>query len=441
MKRLTAMLTGFLAFAGCDGGQIPASAEIVPSDTLIVKGRPVQFEVEVLDEDRQLIENPNGAWRASGPLRVSSDGLVTGTEHGEGTITYMIDDVTAEARVRVNPLLRLSADVAYINQAVQNPDTPLPLIPGRDGVLRLFVTVDEEHYYEEAPKIRIEVGRGGGAPEWDTIVSQQTRSLLREVDESDLAMSYNALIDRRLVRRNMYLEITYDPDNEIDGIEGVERILPEVLNLPEFELMIVPTISRAHPLPDIIDWTDGLTIWDQKLFPVRTYLPVAPTDESVTIHEPLYVDWNLTTWDGWIAWLNFMGVIRRVEKERDYYLGLQHYAGGGLYGLAYLGVPQATSTTTFNGVTNSHELGHSMGLPHAPCGVDGPPFPYPDGRIGQWGLDTETMELIDPETYRDHMGYCDRQDVDERFLLREGDALSGTGEPVRTARTGAHRLG
>ncbi len=55
-----------------------------------------------------------------------------------------------------------------------------------------------------------------------------------------------------------------------------------------------------------------------------------------------------------------------------------------------------------------HEIGHSLGLPHAPCGVAGgdPAFPYGDGGIGVLGFDREAQALISTQ-YRDVMGYCD----------------------------------
>ncbi len=54
-----------------------------------------------------------------------------------------------------------------------------------------------------------------------------------------------------------------------------------------------------------------------------------------------------------------------------------------------------------------HEIGHSLGLPHAPCGVSGDPaFPYSNGGIGVLGFDREAQALISTE-YRDVMGYCD----------------------------------
>jgi hypothetical protein len=54
-----------------------------------------------------------------------------------------------------------------------------------------------------------------------------------------------------------------------------------------------------------------------------------------------------------------------------------------------------------------HEIGHSLGLPHAPCGVAGDPaFPYSNGGIGVHGFDREAQALISTQ-YRDVMGYCD----------------------------------
>ena len=62
-----------------------------------------------------------------------------------------------------------------------------------------------------------------------------------------------------------------------------------------------------------------------------------------------------------------------------------------------------------NGVgTFLHEIGHTLGLPHAPCGgVAGadPDFPYSDGRIGVLGFDIAERALLDLE-HRDLMGYC-----------------------------------
>jgi hypothetical protein len=66
-----------------------------------------------------------------------------------------------------------------------------------------------------------------------------------------------------------------------------------------------------------------------------------------------------------------------------------------------------------------HEIGHTLGTWHAPCGVDSPPwehYPYPNGVIGgpisepnrYYGFDIDTRAIYTP-TWHDMMTYCPYQ--------------------------------
>ena len=87
-------------------------------------------------------------------------------------------------------------------------------------------------------------------------------------------------------------------------------------------------------------------------------------------------------------------------------MGMMSGAVTGAGGLAYLS-GRSNVSQPYSG-TVAHELGHNMGLRHAPCGAPGPDpsFPYPDGTIGAWGYDFRRGHLV-PVTWRDHMTYCD----------------------------------
>ena len=82
----------------------------------------------------------------------------------------------------------------------------------------------------------------------------------------------------------------------------------------------------------------------------------------------------------------------------------------------------------------AHELGHSHGRGHAPCGPGGslpdgidPAYPYDDGVIGVHGHDFYEDELLDPSESTDIMGYCDDQwvsDYQYRALHERGQNVN-----------------
>jgi hypothetical protein len=58
----------------------------------------------------------------------------------------------------------------------------------------------------------------------------------------------------------------------------------------------------------------------------------------------------------------------------------------------------------------AHEIGHTHGRKHAPCGTVGPDgnYPYPGGTIGVMGFDRRTGAFIDPAS-SDILGFCGNQ--------------------------------
>ena len=130
----------------------------------------------------------------------------------------------------------------------------------------------------------------------------------------------------------------------------------------------------------------------------RILLPVGDLD--VKAHLPV-----MTSSNNAYRILRETDAIRKIEGGSGRYLGMLSgpvTRAAGLGGRrAIFSVPSAS--------TIAHELGHSMGLPHAPCGGVAHPdplYPYPDGSIGAWGYDfRDGGGLVDPST-TDLMTYC-----------------------------------
>src|SRR5262249_51930818 len=137
---------------------------------------------------------------------------------------------------------------------------------------------------------------------------------------------------------------------------------------------------------------------------------------------------------GWDTLLSYLGQIRQQDNAPFdvYYYGafapaasaIQYCGGGGGAGLGNIAgagdaFSRAASGRGFgdgggqaSGIaweTAVHEIGHTHGRYHSPCGGAAQPdpnYPYPNAIIGDWGYNLLTKQLYDPNQYTDVMGYC-----------------------------------
>lgn len=178
-----------------------------------------------------------------------------------------------------------------------------------------------------------------------------------------------------------------------------------VVSFPRHIQTIVPVLISSAPDESILDWARGLNADHSDMAPARTLLPIG--DMEVTVHEPFHTSSDLTTDSGWRSFLREIRVVRQMEGGSGYYYGavvLPRRSKWG--GLAYIGLPVSVGGT--DPLTFAHELGHNMNLRHAPCGdaaAPDPGFPYSDGGIGVWGYSFDRARLVNPDQYKDLMGY------------------------------------
>ncbi|MXX56432.1 MAG: hypothetical protein F4Z44_11755 [Gemmatimonadetes bacterium] len=333
-------------------------------------------------------------------------------------------------RHRVGRCPEASPSTAYLTQAVQSPEFPVPLVAGESALLRVFVTA-RQTTREGIPPVRARFFLN--ERESHVVdVSGRRSPIPTRVDESSLGRSANAVIPGRVIRPGLEMVIEVDPAGTLDPGLGVAKRIPEtgrlrvdVRDIPALELTLIPFIWEEDPDPSIVDLIGDMAADPQNhemLHLTRTLLPVAAI--RARAHEPVVFPTNEV---GEI--LRATRVIRVMEGGTGYYKGMM---AGNLGGLAFQ--PGWSSFSSPDGGTLAHELGHNMYLLHTSCGDapnPDPAYPHEEGTIGAWGYDFRRRALVDPST-PDVMGYCGEEEWVSDFYF--GNALRyrlrAEGEPA-----------
>ncbi len=428
-----ALVTG-VAAGGCvdlslEPRHAPESLAIVPADTMLMVGDQVQYSVVVLDQDGRPIEPlPSWArpvWKSdnAATLHMSPDGSASAVDYAETEVTVSYAGLRARTPVRVNPTqLTLTAPYYYLTQGVQNKVRGVPLIEGRAALLRVFVTGDRLSYYQ--PRVEALFFRDDALIH-GVAMSPEFRRLPTEVDEGLLEQSYNALIPAPVIAGGIDLEIRLDLDGLVPAtpesrlrIPAEGRVRLDVRTVPRLDLVVVPIVGPSDPRGEIRLWTGDITADSEKLRFLRSVLPVA--DLSARVHEGFVTTANLATGKGWGDLLAELVFLRIREGEQGYYYGAVQLGEDAIWdGLGQIGYPASVGRP--DPVTLTHELGHNMGLRHAPCGGATAPdqaYPFEGGAIGAWGYDFHSGRVVSGSLYKDVMGYCSPQWISDFHFSR-----------------------
>lgn len=378
---------------------------------------PIPINAQALDEAGDLIPDVTFRWSSSDTTvaTVDTGGTVQGRRAGKVTIRAKAGGISGEAEFEVaRPTLRLEVAGVHVNQSVQDMAASVPLIAGRAGWARVFLSANQDNGV--APPVRVRAYHGASqVGAW--LLSPEAAGVPLEPDEGSWDSSVNLFLPGDLVQPRLVLEVEVDPDGVIGTAQQADSVwhVPEVRRAAPHVFTFVPIYrptvgyygrvweGNAH---EFLDAT-------MRMFPL--------SDFDMEIREP-YTTAVVLEEDGtWGQMLGELSAVRIAEvgTSRLYY-GVLNRTGSGstTAGIAYrpgytaLGwdpLPAASRTA-------AHEWGHNWNRRHAPCGgpagID-PNYPYPDAHIGVWGLDLiETdfvhavvPQLISPTTY-DLMSYC-----------------------------------
>jgi len=302
-----------------------------------------------------------------------------------------------------------SADMPfYLTQAVQSLEFPVPLVAGRDALLRVFVAAEGAAHHG-IPRVRATFFRDGGAePVYVADIAAQTHPIPAEVNEGDLSASANASIPGGVIMPGLEIVLEIDPDSTLDPALGITGRIPtsgrtvvDVRTMPPLDLTVVPLRKVGSEISRSLEESVAELSTEHRTFELtRKLLPIDRIELS--FREPLIVS-NEPIARYCSSFLPVVEAARVADGATGNYVGI--VTGGGI---AYRGGKSAVSNLSPE--TMAHELGHNMSLLHAPCGGAGGPdpyYPYPGGAIGSWGYDIDADALVQPSR-RDIMGYCYR---------------------------------
>ena len=305
----------------------------------------------------------------------------------------------------ITPCVEGAPSAAYLTQAVQSREFPVPLVAGEKALLRVFPTSGQVTG-EGIPSVRARFYRGGQETHVQDIPGKSD-PIPTEVDEGDLSRSANAEIPGSVIQPGLEMVIEVDPDATRDLGLGVAKRIPEtgrlavdVKAMPQFDLTLIPFILSGAQDSSIVDLVGAMAADPEhhELFGrTRTLLPIGAL--AVTAHEPVLGSANNA-----LMLINQTRVIRVMEGATGHYMGLLPTRFGGFGDLG--GRSSVAGASEF---TIAHELGHNLNLGHATCGATiflDSSYPNADGSGGAWGYDfRDGGRLVHPST-PDMMSYC-----------------------------------
>ncbi len=310
---------------------------------------------------------------------------------------------------------------AYLTQATQSREFPVPLVAGESALLRVFV-MSEAATTENIPPVRATFFLDGAEVHVANIPAGSS-AIPTEVQVGELDLSANAEIPAEVIQPGLEMVVEVDPDGTVDAALGVAKRIPaegratvEVREVPPLLLTLVPFISTADNNREAEAFVTGATPDHDLFFEVNTLLPVGAFE--VTKHPSVTVSSNDI-----FEMLDEMDRIRMLEEGIGHWMGLNANPTGAS-GVAYLGaIPNPNrskiSVSLLNVGTIAHELGHNLNLSHTDCGDPAGidlTFPYDNARTGVWGYDPRDGGSLVPPDRADLMSYCDPTWVSDYYF-------------------------
>jgi hypothetical protein len=298
------------------------------------------------------------------------------------------------------------------------------LVAGKSTLFRVFVSPGP-HWANKIAKARLILSE----PKGSNRVFETEKLMVEPSRDGNGSSTYNFSISGSAINSDTRYQVELDMGESCRRFEASRSaprqgpLLVGAVTVPPIEIVLVPIAydaDKSHRLPDLSQQR-----LDQLSAAMLAMLPVH--ELKLSVRDPIAIDLPLEA-SSFPMYLDRIRALRVSDAARPqvHYMGIvmpaatlgDYCKGSCTAGLAFgnildepnlrvgvsLGFPGAESTRTF-----IHELGHTLGLKHAPCNTSDavdPSYPYEGGLLGVWGYDDRQKQLRDPSSVGDFMGYC-----------------------------------
>lgn len=312
-------------------------------------------------------------------------------------------------------------------QAVKRPlmadgmpaTSDIPIVAGRDALLRVFVNVDTSHeltaqlfFVGDATPIQIVQKIAASSTDAELV---STLNFDIPGDKITPTTKYRVVVGEPNVEKAADAQPLTYPATDSDPIPGEsagETLKIVLAPIAYGEGAVLPPLTEEQ----IKMYTDGF----------RAMYPSPKLELTVRSQPIVWTNTVGANGAGWSELLLHVADVRMMDKAGN---DVYYYApftptssfgsfcnGGCVAGLGMLGDPGDNYSRASIGlgyadpdsiVTALHEVGHNHGRRHAPCDVQDadPKYPHKGGVNGVWGYNLLTKQLFPPTT-TDIMGYC-----------------------------------